>query len=351
MSFALDERFAALPRIRLDDLPDVRISAPNCDVALLEVYARWKFGISDLDRAYFSHGFVYEPPSATCPAIGDDGVLNLSLRNTDHAGRLYREKLRRFYGLDWDSRAYDRFDSLLLDIHSALRVGQLVMSSFDLGFLKAHRAYGISHGPHSICPIGLDVEASVVFAIGNIGGQLAIPLSDYEACFEYLRSQAEEVTLRWCNRISDEVLWPGPLEIRADLKQSLAHLFADHPHSGLSGLQNGVTAIQWAVDHLHRPFSVPGLWTLSHDRHNLRSHVATWHETELASRATLSELDDLVNELCTSWNKAEILTQDALANDDLAPMRELHHLLSRLLDKEARAGELLRQVCAELPNS
>jgi hypothetical protein len=347
-----DPSRAALDPVSIPDPPSVNRFSPNCFSALVEASARYQFGVTSIAKAWFSYSFIYERPAAPLELCEGGTSLNVLLSNVEEYTSYRGERrLEHYYGLALEDISYAQFDALLCDVHHAIRTRRLVITSFDMAFMRGRHEYGLSHSEHLISPIALDFAEGKLVVLNNIGanGRHPLDLDDYRACFEYIRGQNEPFVLTCVHRAPHRLERPLELTtIRSDLEACLSNLFASESTRGLSALRRAAHDIPAAAARLRTRFSVPGLWMFQFDRHNFRSSLPHWREAGVSSSA-VSTLSTLLDELIGTWAAAGMVTEGAIGSRRHGAADELERVFARLVQLEERAAGTLERILDELP--
>jgi hypothetical protein len=337
-----------LGSVAIPDPPFVDRFSPNCLSTIIESSARYRYGLPDICKAWFSYSFVYERPLDEIGFAEDGMALNVLLSNIEEYTNYRGEKkLAHYYGLRLEDTEYDDFHSMLSDVHAAIASRELVITSFDIAYIPKRREYRRSHSEHLVSPFGLDMARGTVAALDNLSvdGRVEFGLLDYRDCFDYVRSQGAEFLITRCPREANHVELPvRRSELRQDLQVCLDNLLSAHPNRGLNALRRAITDVSDCARRMAAPFAVPGFWMFERDRHNLALQLRHWRGENLARADLLGELEQILEELFRTWGAVNVITEGALAASVVCDANELDMTLQRILRLEERAVAILEIV-------
>lgn len=321
---------------------------PNCVFGLVEFVAREKFGYDDIKKAWFSHSFVYRGPSGPIQLTASGVDLDVHLFDLDHARNEARERLARIYGISLDVFTYQDFGVLISEIERWTNEKEILISSFNLGFLKGRREYQRVLRPHAIGVLGMSPDRRNLMVVDQIKGFMEIPLHDYRSCFDHLRNIGVPFSLTLCERKPGfEALPLRREDLRRDLQRSVANLFAESPALGLAGLRQFAEDVHAAARELRVPFAVPGAWVFSHARRCLSRSLRYWSEAMLVPPELIERLRGLLSASFDLWFEADMTIERSLERQDAASS-ELTPLLRSIIPIEEQTAEVLAQCLAHL---
>src|SRR5690242_15441846 len=111
--------------IMLADVPRIDRFFPNCFFGLIELAARWKYGLRDIKKAWLNHGFTYDRPPGQLRVRPDGLNLDVTLSSPDVARRQIDASLDHYYGLRVEKTRYEDFDVVVRTLRELLEAGEL----------------------------------------------------------------------------------------------------------------------------------------------------------------------------------------------------------------------------------
>jgi hypothetical protein len=286
---------------------------PNCILGLVEVVARARWGVPDLKKAWFGLGLEYTPPRGG-KWLSDNGI-EFSGRFDLTAGTRERAfaRLRALHGIELEKeRLLDERD-VLRRLVEILRAGFPVLTTFDMSVLQlAGRAEGLFQ-PHFVGVVGYDGSHQRLEMIDQVKGAFSVNAAELATIvrrFEHHNEPFYFVHPRRVPSFSDEAL--DPRTVKSELSVALANLRSSSPVLGLRAIENLARDVEKAIESEGRPFAIPGIWIVSHDRHALAEQLPYWEQCGVISSASGKRLRSALEESFYAWFEVDMAIELSL---------------------------------------
>lgn len=337
-----------VPNLSLSNLPKPSLQAASCRVGLIEVAARHQFGIEALERAWFSHSFVYVP-SESGVGISQDGIsLTIDLTNSSYAAGLFAEKLLRHYGIELVEETVCGLANLLPALEDCLARGLLPVTSFDPAFATGTHAYGRVHQEHFVAPFEISPRGIRVADV-NLG-EYTISYDDYEACLLHLNQQGIPVRLATCRRAASTFA-PANDERRLAARDLIAAYRNVHSSSaveGLNALRLGLDAIRSVLKETGQPFLIRNLGRFFRERHSVWLQCPYLHGLFPEQESEITKLQLLSRTASGAWYRLYGAMWRAALEKNLSLMARVPEITDRVLQIELELADVYSALCRTL---
>lgn len=338
------------PNVRLSNVPKPSLQAASCRVGLIEVAAKHQFGIEALERAWFSHSFVYVPSEAGV-CISADGIsLTVDLTNSSYAAKHFSEKLLLHYGLELVEQKIGSFDELLPALKDCLAQGLLPVTTFDPAFATGTHAYGRVHQEHFVAPFEItDREIRVTDV--NLG-EYSISYGDYEACLEHLNHQGLPIRLATCRsgEKTNDQMNERQLATR-DLIEAHRNVHSSNPMEGLNALRLGLSSIRGVLKETGQPFLLRNLGRFFRERHSVWLQCPHLHRLFPEYESDITKLQGLSRTASGAWYRLYGAMWRAALEKNRSLMARVPEITDRVLQIELELAEVYAALCRTLAPS
>lgn len=323
-------------------LPRIDRYFPDCWCAVIEAASRYHFGVSDFGKIYGRHGFHYQRPPA---ALGyrDNGVeLDLEFSRPPLTTAELESAIDSIYGVRTDVLTFENLDALLDYCESSISEGSPVVLDYDLGFIKERREYGKVHGVHVVALYQIALEERRMTAAEQMLGSISIDLGDFERCFARRLALHGGMHVWRVSRSRPAERELDRDEVRAQVLANVVNLTSTNRALGLTALTAFRADLASFLDSTAfqgRPFSIPGLWVFSHERHIERKWLGAVRQLCPSEGAFFDDFDALLSSLFRGWLGTDYLLEKALLSGHGRGLRALTTFLGELVELEARASE------------
>lgn len=327
------------PNVRLSNVPKPSLQAASCRVGLIEVAANHQFGIGALERAWFSHSFVFVP-SVFGVGISQDGVsLTVDLTNSSYAARHFAEKLHFHYGLELVEQTPGSFADLLGALKDCLGQGFLPVTSFDPAFATGTHAYGRVHQEHFVAPFEI-AERGIRVTDVNLG-EYTVSYDDYEACVEYMNQQGLPVRLTMCRKAAQTVDRINEPQLAArDLIEANRNVHSSNPNEGLNALRQGLGAIQGVLKETGQPFLLRNLGRFFRERHSVWLQCPYLQHLFPEVEDDITKLQGLLRTASGAWYRLYGAMWRAALERNLSLMARVPEITDRILQVELELADV-----------
>jgi pimeloyl-ACP methyl ester carboxylesterase len=327
----------------IEGLPRIDRYFPECWCATIEAVASLRFGTADFGKLYGRHSFVYKKKP---------GAIQFKPNGVDLDLELYREVvpvpelpglIESIYRIRVEERRLDTLEAYWSTCLDHLRQGVPVVIDFDLRFIAARREYGKVDSPHVIAIYGYDAAERNVLAAEQMLGTTVISWADFQACVAH--KLAREGSMRYweVTRLPGTERDLTREELVTRIESNLANLSSTDEQRGLGALRRfreDLTAYLGGPDFMNRPFSIPGLWVFSHERHIERKWLNAASPFCPPDSALLRDFDQLLAQLFQGWLNTDYLIEKCLAAENGKPLKHLPAYLLELEAGEKKAHEM-----------
>lgn len=324
-------------------LPRIDRFFPQCRFAALEAVAKLRFGIGGFDKVYGRHTFEYQRPAQPISFSSNGVELCLSFYRVEVPDLALEQVIEEVYGIQTRLCTFDAFDRYWAFCSQQLAMATPVTTDFDLFFIKGRREYGVLSSSHVINLYGYRPEAREVLASEQMLGEIVIDAEDFRRCFDHKVSTEGPVRVWELHRTRDGERDLSQEQAVAQVRDNLENLRSPGRSAGIAALRAFRDDMAEFVDNAGaaQPFSVPGIWVFSHERHMerkwLRSIAPLLGST---GRDTLMEFDKVLESLFKRWLSVDYLIEKSLASRDGGALKALPRYLDELIPTETRAMEL-----------
>lgn len=328
-----------VPNLSLSNLPKPSLQAASCRVGLIEVAARHQFGIEALERAWFSHSFVYVP-SQSGVGISQDGIsLTVDLTNSSYAARHFSEKLLFHYGLELVEHTPHSFAELLPALKNCLGRGVLPVTSFDPAFATGTHAYGRVHQEHFVAPFEI-TERGIRVTDVNLG-EYTVSYEDYEACVEHMNQQDLPVRLATCRRAVQTVAQVNARQLAArDLIEANRNIHSSNANEGLNALRQGLDAIRGVLKDTGQPFLLRNLGRFFRERHSVWLQCPHLQHLLPEREVDITKLHGLSRTASGAWYRLYGAMWRAALERNLSLMARVPEITDRILQVELELADV-----------
>lgn len=340
------DEWARYASVDVGKVPKLDRFFPDCELGLIELFARSEWGCKNLKKVWFSNTFDYERPNRAAWLAPNGIELAASMRPAWDVRDVAFRRLEQYYGIQTTRCVFDGFGPLLANVHAALERRRPVLTCLDMSFLQSEsRAKGLFQ-PHMVAIIGWNASASTLALVDQVRGRVDIPFAHYEQSFSRFREHQRDFYLLECSRLQHEPPPLTPEAIRADIRRAVDNLFSPEPNLGLNAVSELARDVASAVDAEQRAFAIPGLWIVSHDRFAAREGLPYWAEAGVVGGATLAALDQTLQAAFAGWFDVDMGIERSLHEQNPERMRAVSGAIRKVSDVEQRLAELLRKVLA-----
>lgn len=330
--------------VDVEAFPRIDRYFPQCKIAALEANARYLFGVDDFGKIYGRHSFQYQKPEGPIGFRPNGVELDVYIHRVE-LGELELESLiEDIFGIRTtlvrfrDLEEYRRF---CLD---SIRRGRPVASDFDLKFISARREYGKVENPHVVVLRGYDPRTRELLAAEQMLGTISIAPRDLEECFAHKLATFGEMHVWELSRVRENVRGLDREEVVQRCRSNLENLTSSDERLGLCGLacfQDDLTRYLAGESFRGKPFSVPGLWVFSHERHIERKWLQAVAETcAPLDRDFLQAFDDVLSKLFNRWLGIDYLLEKCLASGSGRALKGIPKHLAEIVAEEKVATQM-----------
>jgi hypothetical protein len=318
---------------------------PNCMLGLVEVVARARWGVPDLKKAWFGVGLEYTPPR---------GAKWLSENGIEFGGRFdltagTRERafarLRALHGIELEKERFLREEDALRRLVETLRSGCPVLTTFDMSVLQPERRAEGLFQPHFVGVVGFDGSQERLEMIDQVKGGFALSVAEFATIVRRFVRRNEPfyfVHPRRDSAFSDRSL--DPCSIKKELSVALANLCNGSPTLGLRAIGTLARDVEQAVESEGRPFAIPGMWIVSHDRHALAKQLPYWEQCGAIDSAKSSCLRAALEESFYAWFEVDMAVELSLFEQSAQLMSEVPPKLRAAAQTDAEMARALESV-------
>lgn len=338
--------------MQLAGFPRIDRYFPQCWCAAVEAAAKHSWGISDFGKIYGWHGFSYEAAPGTL-SLKENGVeLDVWFHRPPLAMSELEQRIADIYGIRADLEYFRDWSDYLEHCFGRLRAGVPVVTDFDLGFIEERREFGKVLSPHVVVLYGFDAETQRFSAAEQMIGTISIGLDTLARCFEHKLGTLPGTAVWTLSRCGDERELQLE-ELRLQAQSNLNNLRSSSASLGLNALRRFHAALgehvrQPSFD--ERPFSVPGLWVFSHERHVERK----WLKSLAAAGVRLDagfvqDMDAKLGQLFQRWLNVDYLLEKCLMAESGKALRSLPDHLAPIIAAEQGVTESWAAIFEALP--
>jgi hypothetical protein len=335
--------------------PKIERFSPYCLLGCLEAVCKAQYGVRNLADCYYNHTFSYAPKAGMRRKAGGllvDVYFGTQMQET-RAKCFSRLALR--HGIAVRRREFATFDDFKSYARERLSNGQSFVSYFDLFYLPGRREYHSVHQPHFVSVFGGDPEQAGLQVAEQMLGLLQLPATDLADCF-HCPQPLEPFHVFQCDRVGAPRP-PSPLlDLQRELDAFLQNLAEPGGQTGLqafAAFKADVAGFMLAEQAL-QPFYVPGLWSLSHDRHHFRAALLSFaavDEPRLADGEDYGALVELLMALHECWLDLDYKVEASIRFKRASLVRAAYARLEDAWTLEQRVPPLLeslRDRCRQL---
>ncbi len=343
---------AVVEQDTIQGLPRIDRFFPECWCATVEAVAKFQFGISDFGKLYGRHTFHYAKPPGPIAYRSNDVELDLWIHREELPQAELEALMATIYGVRARTLRFECFASFWEYCSDKVKSGVPVVTSFDLRFIKARREYGKVYSPHVIAIYGYRAREQIVVAAEQMIGTIGVDMHDFRRCFEHRLAADGGVVLWELSRAPQPERSLERGEVVARIRANIENLTSSEPGLGFGALAHFRTDLSAYLESGSfggKPFSLPGFWVFSHERHVERNWLkAVRHLCADEDSPLLGDFDALLLGLFKRWLNADYLVEKCLASGNGKALTSLPSYLNQIFEEEKRAlnkwSELLAQV-------
>jgi hypothetical protein len=330
--------------IELTKVPKLDRFFPDCELGLIELFARSEWGIPDLKKAWFNNTFVFERRGSDWLAPNQI-ELNASLIPVEGDRARAFARLERYYQIRTTRRVFPDFAATWHDVYQTLRRGKPAIVCVEMSFLQDEgRGRGLFQ-PHMVAIVGWDRQREALKIVDQVRDTMWIPLAHYEESSERYAANRRAFDVIHCTRTVDA----PPLALRRDevhdeIRFAVGNLLSPAAHLGLNGLRQLASVATQAVEAEGRPFAIPGVWLVSHDRHALRQTLQYWREADVADKPTLGALDRALKASFVAWFEIDMGIERSLREQSGVQMKAVAEAIRAVIPVEECIAGLLEKI-------
>jgi hypothetical protein len=330
--------------IEVTKVPKLDRFFPDCELGLLELVARAEWAIPDLKKAWFNNTFVFRREGSAWLAPNQI-ELNASLTPVEGDRARAFARLEKYYQIRTIRRVFPDFASTWQDVYQTLRRGKPAITCVEMSFLQDEgRGRGLFQ-PHMVAIVGWDRQRAALKIVDQVRDTLWIPMAHYEESFGRYAANRRAFDVLHCTR---EVTTPPlPLsrdDVHEEIRFAVDNLRSPAAHLGLNGLCELASVALQAVKAERRPFAIPGVWLVSHDRHALRQTLQYWREADVADTATLRALDRALKASFVAWFEIDMGIERSLREQSAAQMKAVAEAIRQVIPLEESIASLLEKI-------
>jgi len=296
---------------------------PNCMLGLVEVVARARWGVPDIKKAWFGLGLAYTRPRAgqwlAENRIEFGGRFDLPAGTREKAFA----RLSALYGIELEKERFVTEEDVLRRLVETLRSGAPVLTTFDMSVLQPEgRAEGLFQ-PHYVGVVEFDGRQQRLEMIDQVKGGFALGVAEFVAIVRRFVDRDEPfyfVHPRRDSAPSEEAL--DAASIRKEVSVALANLRSSSPTLGLQAIETLATDVERAIESEGRPFAIPGMWIVSHDRHALAKQLPYWEQSGII-RGAKDRLRSALEESFYAWFDVDMAVELSLYEQSAELMKEV----------------------------
>lgn len=329
--------------LTVGNLPRLDRFFPSCGLGLVELTARGRFGAKDIKPCWFATGFHYTRPEVGLAVPQNSGELPVHIGVGAGPGRRAWTLLESLYGISVEKLALSTFEAFASWITESLRNDMPALVLMDQNFLPGRAGWDGPYSPHMVAVTGVDTQKNALLVSEQVLGKVEWSADGVISSFERVSRNAENFALscRQIGAISSRLVEPE--DVAGHLDECLANRYSAETGIGLNGLRQFVSDVRHAYEACRSPFSVPGMWIFSHDRHALRRSLSYWELALPNQRALLKRLDAVLASCFEEWFAVDMCIESS-TRGGADKMAEGVERLSRTVELEERLTLILAEL-------
>lgn len=327
--------------------PRIERYFPQCKIGVFEAVARFVFGIQDFGKLYGRHTFTYKREPGPIRYHANGVELDLWIHCAPLGELELESAVEDIYGLRFVAQVFQDLKSYVSYCVDNIARGLPVATNFDLKFVADRREYGKVSTPHIIALHGYDARTGSFVAAEQMLGTTTIERHDLEAGLEQVALDWGGMHVWRCVRVRDTERQLTRAEVLANIDANIENLSSSSDALGLSALGRfcaDLTEYIASNGNGGRPFSLPGLWVFSHERHVTKKWLSAIEPLCGDQRALLDDFRTLMTELFNGWLGVDYLLEKCLVAESGKGLRGLSAHLERIMSGERRALEHWQRV-------
>lgn len=333
---------ADAPQTNAVGFPRIDRYFPECMCAAIEAVARHRFGVHNFGKIYGYHSFRYTKENGPIRFRSNGVQLDLEIHRDLIPDGTLEGAIADIYGVRAEPRRFEDTQNHRSFCAAELRAGDALPIDFDLKFIKERREYGKVDNPHIIVLFDHDPATGTFTAAEQMIGTIQISAEDFERCIAEKIERAGFAEVWQVRNSGDSERSLRRDEVLAQIARNLANLTGSSPHLGLLALDRFCADITEYIrsPDFSAPFSVPGLWVFSHERHITRKWLSSVRLLcSDAAQPVIDQLDASCEQLFKHWLAADYLIEKCLAANSGRALRSFPAYLGKIQAEERRATE------------
>jgi hypothetical protein len=332
---------------KVEGFPRIDRYFPDCWCATVEAAARHQFQIDDFGKIYGFHSFRYRRPEGPIRFRPNGVELDLELHRAPLSPAQMNASLEDIYGVRTAIVPFADLAHYWEYCRESIGHDVPIVSDFNLKFMQARREYGKVDTPHVIALCGYDPATRSLLAAEQMIGATTISTADFVRCFENTTATAGVMRVWQVTRLPQPERALGRLDVMVRLEENLQNLDATDSTLGLGALRrcrDDVAQYLEGPAFENRPFSVPGLWVFSHERHIQKKWLCSVAALYPNCERLMSELDELLSQAFQTWLSTDFLLEKCLASKNGKALRAFPKYLTQALAVEERLRDGWREL-------
>jgi hypothetical protein len=311
---------------------------PNCFVSTAEAYCRYVYGIEGFSRTYANHTIAYRNPHHPIQYASNGVELDLNFSRTPWTMESLFASVEEFYGIRVEETSHARFDDFRRILTEKLASGEPVICDFNLGHMRQRREFQKVFQRHMVCIVGNSSPGGAYLAEDQTMGSISIDAEDLENCFNYnLEAYKNFRTYRPIQAAGQgRSLNRGDFLAVAEL--NIKNMCERDPSLGLNGFRTFLEELKSFLksDRFKSPFSIPGFWIFSHERHTVARYLGVL-QSDLGlgqESSSVLELQSALETLFKKWFAVDMAIEKSLVTGNPADSARIIPMMEQIYPLE-----------------
>ncbi|KZN43496.1 hypothetical protein N474_07970 [Pseudoalteromonas luteoviolacea CPMOR-2] len=283
---------------------------PDCLFMALELEARDKFAIANMDRLFGEHSYHFDCKQKQ----GLDIIFSryedkqyFRFEQETISGYL-GDKLQALYGLQVSALSFPDRNALDQYLFTMLAKNERVICEYS-GKYVPYRVedYHKYYGYHIVTFKSYDKAHNAFMVDDALKRDVSISWQDYQSSFEDVLAHEGSVRVYHIKKVGTE----SPLTLEWALKQveqNIAGLVSDSPHIGTSAISEFLEYIS-CLNEIERPFVIPGVWVFSLQRASALNWLMALQQdfSDPKLKRICAPMIEALPDLSKGWKEVELL--------------------------------------------
>lgn len=305
--------------------------------------ARARAGVRDLKACWFANTIEYARESSLAISPGMRSELTVRVGVGSDPLKEAWKRLGSLYGISAHRHDFVSVEEMAQWIAHALASDVPALVTIDQSFLAERSRWRGNYSPHMVAVVGLDPSTATLDLVEQVYGRIRWSLDDFVASFCSVSSNGKNFALECLfNEPTSGSSLSAP-DIVQHLDSCLSNLRSSEEGLGLNALRTMVRDASHAYETFRRPFTLPGLWIFSHDRHALRRSLHYWRLAAPGQTELFTKLERTLGACFDHWLTADSQIEHGI-NHGVDQMSVALQALSQLVDLETTLCETLEEL-------